>query len=65
MGDVLDGVERNGSNPSVTQWDELLCLRILCTIKEDSQRHGGDLIWVLGNHDIAAVFGQNAYLHPV
>ena len=65
LGDVLDGAERNGTNPSITPWDEILCLRIIFSLKQEAQRNGGDLIWVLGNHDLAAVFGQDMYLNPI
>lgn len=35
-GDVLDGGERMGPNPDVTPWDELLCLRMIFTLKEEA-----------------------------
>lgn len=63
MGDVLDGAERIGTNPTVTMWDEILCLRIIFTLKEEAQKYGGDIIWVLGNHDLAAINGDTSYIH--
>lgn len=61
LGDVLDG--KRMSNPDITPWDELICLRMILTLKQDAHRHGGKLIWVLGNHDLAAPMGQTSYLH--
>lgn len=63
LGDVLDGAERIGTNPDITMWDELLCLRILFELKEESHHYGGSIVWVLGNHDIMAPLGQNMYLN--
>lgn len=63
LGDILDGLERIGKNPDITEWDELLCLRIIFELKVDAQKNGGDIIWVLGNHDIAAPMGQDHYLN--
>jgi hypothetical protein len=36
---------------------------MLFSLKQDAQQHRGDLIWVLGNHDLAAPMGQTTYLH--
>ena len=33
QGDVLDGVPRGTNNPTITQWDEILCLKIIFEIK--------------------------------
>lgn len=65
LGDVLDGANRGCVNPTVTPYDELLCLRIIFTLKTQAQAQGGDIIWVLGNHDVFATIGQDDYLHPL
>lgn len=61
-GDVLDGLSRMDTNPTITEYDELLCLRIIFNLKEQAQKQGGELIWITGNHDIMAVMGDNHYL---
>ena len=63
-GDVLDGLSRMDNNPTITEYDELFCLRIIFTLKEQAQKQGGDLIWITGNHDIMAVLGDDNYLDP-
>lgn len=63
-GDVLDGLSRIDKNPTITEYDELFCLRIIFTLKEQAQKQGGDLIWITGNHDIMAVMGDDNYLDP-
>jgi hypothetical protein len=65
MGDILDGAERIAKNPTITPYDEILCMRIIITLKKEAQIAGGDVIWVLGNHDIMAALGNDMYLNPI
>ena len=63
QGDILDGKERIGKNPTITPWDEIVCLRMIFELKQEAQSQDSDIIWVLGNHDIAAPMGQDTYLN--
>lgn len=61
LGDVLDG--KRMSNPTITKWDEIICLRMILTLKQDAHQNNGNLIWVIGNHDLAGPMGHTTYLH--